>query len=119
MTRCWASTCRKASRTFDRSDRDARAVLASSHIVKIRPGFRILFGSSARLSVRIVSISSRVLLIFRYGRSPGKNPTALGLWCFPVAIDVPLNLMRLRWQKKLRVPPNAAALDALYLHRPE
>lgn len=43
MTRCWASTCRKASRTFDRSDRDARAVLGSSHIVKIRPGFRILF----------------------------------------------------------------------------
>lgn len=79
MTRCWASTCRKASRTFDRSDRDARAVLASSHIVKIRPGFRILFGSSARLSVRIVSISSRVLLIFRYGRLTMPMPCPLRL----------------------------------------
>lgn len=68
MTRCLASTCRKASRTFDRSDRGAGAVVASCHIVKIRPGFRILFGSSARLSVRIVSISSYVLLIVRCGR---------------------------------------------------
>lgn len=38
------------------------------HMVKIRPGFRILFGSSARLTARIVSISSCVRLIFRYGR---------------------------------------------------
>ena len=38
------------------------------HIVKMRPGLRMWCGSSARFSVRMVSISSAVRLSFRYGR---------------------------------------------------
>lgn len=68
MTSVGPQPAGKALHRFGRSRRASRSVLASSHIVKMRPGFRILFGSSARLSARIVSISSDVLLKFRYGR---------------------------------------------------